>query len=141
MTILLRWPKSCLGLFLAFACAAMPSLAEVTELNVVAPQENWPRVSRSYPSMDEVFSRTGVPRSVTQVRRVQIGATKSQLVNVVGRPVAQSRDGSWYFSLGLPLPQGNRLICQYRVFFDADEFVSGTAWRRPQCADIIINGR
>ena len=42
--------------------------------------------------------------------------------------------------MALDYPQSHTLVCQYRVFFDADGRVEETVWRRPQCADVIING-
>lgn len=117
-----------------------PLHAEVEGLNVLAPDKEFPRVGRSYSSMDAVFARTGVIRSVAQVREVQIGSTKAQLVSAVGQPVSTYGDGSWNFNISLDFPQANRLICQYRVWFDDDDRVSGTAWRRPQCLNIIITG-
>jgi hypothetical protein len=112
--------------------------ADVAGLNVVAPAKDFPNAWRSYPSMDAKFSRTGVPRSIAQVQRIAVGSTKNQLVNAVGQPVSAYQDGSWNFNVALTLPKLNRLICQYRVYFDDQGRVSGTAWRRPQCADIII---
>lgn len=126
-----------LGLVLYIGPMDRPAHADVAGLNVVAPEEGFPSTWRSYPSMDAEFSRTGTPRSVAQVRRVEIGSTKEQLVSAVGQPVSAYRDGSWNFNVALPLPRTNRLICQYRVYFDDDGRVTGTAWRRPQCADII----
>lgn len=131
-----------LGL-LTFSCLSLSTsaFAEVKGLNIHAPHEHWPRVSRSYPSMNKVFSRRGYARSLAQVDKVKIGSTKRQLVNAVGKPVSAYSDGSWNFNIGLRLPQGNRLVCQYLVFFDDDGRVNGTAWRRPQCVDLILRKR
>lgn len=118
---------------------AGPVQADVKGLNVVAPEEQFPRVSRSYQSMDERFSRPGTVRSVAQVLSVEVGSSKSTLVRAVGEPVSAFSDGSWNFNVALRLPQKNRLICQYRVYFDDQDRVKASAWRRPQCAD-IING-
>ncbi|MCX7566526.1 outer membrane protein assembly factor BamE [Sulfitobacter sp. F26169L] len=115
-----------------------PAIADVTELNVLGPDRSFPRVSRAYPDMDATFVREGTPRTVAQVRRVAIGSTKLQLVKAVGQPVSAYRDGSWNFNVSFRLPQGNRLICQYRVYFDADDKVAGTVWRRPQCQNIVL---
>jgi outer membrane protein assembly factor BamE (lipoprotein component of BamABCDE complex) len=88
--------------------------------------------------MDAAYSRTGAVRSVTAVRSIEIGSTKEQVVSNIGQPVFAYRDGSWNFNVALPLPQRNTLICQYRVYFDENELVQGTVWRRPQCADIVL---
>ncbi len=111
--------------------------AEVTGLNVVAPAESFPRVWRDYPDMDSNYARAGTQRSPAQMRGVALGQSKQQLVGHAGQPVSANQDGSWNFNISLPLPQRNRLICQYRVYFDQDGRVTGTAWRRPQCADIV----
>lgn len=126
--------------FLAAAVIAVlpigTAFADVTELNVLGPDKDFPRVSRSYPSMNATFSRNGVKREISEVRKVAIGIDKRQLVNAIGRPVSAFNDGSWNYNLALRLPQGNRLICQYRVYFDNDERVSGSVWRRPQCVNL-----
>lgn len=113
-------------------------MAEVTELNVLGPEKGFPRVSRAYPEMDAEFVRRGTPRTVEQVRRIAIGSSKIQLVRAIGQPVSAYKDGSWNFNVSFRLPQGNRLICQYRVYFDQAEHVAGTVWRRSQCANIAI---
>lgn len=109
---------------------------DVTELNMLGPDREFPRVSRSFPSMDATFSRPGFKRSVAQVAQVRIGSNKQQVVNAIGQPVSAYRDGSWNFNIAFRLPQGNRLVCQYRVYFDTAENVEGTLWRRPQCSNI-----
>ncbi len=114
-----------------------PAQADVTELNVLGTDREFPRVWQAYPDMDEPFVREGLPRTVAQVRQVAIGSTKQQLVRAVGQPVSAYSDGSWNFNVSFRLPQGNRLICQYRVFFDAADKVVGTLWRRPQCMNIV----
>lgn len=126
-----------LGTFLP----AGASWAEVTGLNVVAPEEGFPRVWRDYPDMDETYVRNGTSRTPAQMRRVALGQTKQQLVGAAGQPVSANEDGSWNFNINLPLPQRNELVCQYRVYFDEDGRISGTAWRRPQCADIVTGKR
>ena len=112
--------------------------AEVDALNVLASEKEFPRVSRSYSSMDARPERLGTHLSVSQVRRVALGDSQRELVQTIGNPVSAYKDGSWNFNLALPLPQRNRLVCQYRVFFDSEKRVSGTIWRRPQCAEMVI---
>lgn len=111
----------------------------VTELNVLATNAAFPRVSRDYTAMDARFERRNFLRTVAQVNQVQLGNTKTELAAAVGQPVSAYGDGSWNFDLAFRLPQGNRIICQYRVFFDDQDRVAGTIWRRPQCTD-IMNG-
>lgn len=123
-----------LGVCLASVAAAQPP---ATEFNMIQPDRDFWRVWRAYPDMDAHFARDGTPRSLAQVRRVARGQTKGQLVRLLGNPVAASADGGWDFNIKLPLPQRNRLVCQYRVYFDSHERVRGTVWRRPQCADLI----
>lgn len=128
-----------IGLIAAVMISLLPvtlAVADVTELNLLGPDRDFPRVSRSYTSMNATFSRNSVKKSVAQIRSIAIGNTKNQLVGIIGQPVSAYSDGSWNYNLALPLPQGNRLVCQYRVYFDSDEKVAGTLWRRPQCVNI-----
>lgn len=141
MNKLSRLTALLLGMAIASFLPLHTAIAEVDQLNVVAPEESFPRVWRAYPDMDARFARPGEPRTPAQVRAVQIGSTKVQLVRAVGQPVSAYKDGSWNFDIALPLPQRNRLICQYRVFFDDQDRVAGTIWRRPQCAELVVGQR
>lgn len=109
----------------------------VTELNVLASDAAFPRVSRAFTDMDAQFVRRNFLRTVAQVNQVQVGTAKTDLIRMVGQPVSAYSDGSWNFDLSFRLPQNNRIICQYRVFFDDQDRVAGTIWRRPQCTDIM----
>ncbi|PRY93411.1 SmpA/OmlA family protein [Hasllibacter halocynthiae] len=129
-----------LSLAIAFGGASLPGPA-AAELDVVDPDRGFPRVSRPYESMDAAFSRVGIPRSVAQIRQVRVGGTKADLVRALGRPVSAYADGSWNYDLSLDYPQANRLVCQYRVYFDAAGRVEETVWRRPQCAAVVRGGR
>ena len=129
------------GLVAALTLSVGPVLAEVTALNLLASGKDFPRVWREYPDMDARFERPGIARTPQQVQKVAIGSSKQQLVRAVGQPVSTYPDGSWNFNIALPLPQRNRLICQYRVFFDAQERVTGTIWRRPQCVQLVTGQR
>ncbi len=126
-----------LGVCLIGLMPLAPAMAsDVTELNVLGPDRDFPRVSKAFTDMNATFVRQGSNRTVAQVRRITIGSSKTQVVRAIGQPVSAYKDGSWNFNVSSRLPQGNRLICQYRVYFDASEQVSGTVWRRPQCANI-----
>jgi outer membrane protein assembly factor BamE (lipoprotein component of BamABCDE complex) len=127
------------ALMAALPLAGFALAEEIDQLNMVEPNKNFSRVWRDYPDMDAVFARDGTARSVAQVRHVAKGQSKKQLVQWLGRPVSASQDGGWNFVLKLPLPQGNALVCQYRVYFDEKETVKGTIWRRPQCADLVAS--
>ncbi len=125
------------GLAMALVLGLGPAAADVTTLNGVGPDRDFPRAWRAYSQMDKRFARVGTPRSVATVRKIAIGSSKQQLVRAVGQPVSAYKDGSWNFNVALPLPQRNKLICQYRVYFDDQDRVAGTLWRRPQCANIV----
>ena len=131
------------GLSLAVALVAGGTHAQEKQpvLNGVDPDGGFSRVWREYEDMDATFVRGGVARSGAQMQRVRTGQTKQQLVAVAGQPVAADKNGAWYFNIELPLPQKNKLVCQYRVDFDADNLVESTFWRRPQCADIVRAAR
>ncbi|PTE21202.1 hypothetical protein C5F48_13510 [Cereibacter changlensis JA139] len=107
-------------------------------LNEVNPRVGFTSVTRSYPSMDARYVRVGIPREIAQVRRVALGQSPEEVQAVLGRPAVGYGDGSWEYHLSLPLTRSDRLICQYRAFFDgADKLVRGV-WRRPQCADLVL---
>lgn len=127
------------GLITTVFLSLLPAHAEVSALNVLASDTEFPKVRRTYASMDVRPVRLGTHLSIAQVRRVALGDSQGQLVRAIGKPVSAYKDGSWNFNLALPLSQRNRLICQYRVFFDSEKRVTGTIWRRPQCAEMVIH--
>ena len=116
------------------------ALAQETALNQVDPGRGFSRASRAYSQMDPRYVRPGNRRTVAQVRSVDVGESKQELQGAIGRPVLAYGDGSWEFHLALPLTQSDTLVCQYRVFFDAQDRVESAVWRRPQCADLVLNG-
>lgn len=122
---------------LATVLAGSVVAAEAAPLNRVEPERGFSRVWRAYPDMDARFARESTPRTLAQIRSIALGNTKQQLVNAAGQPVTANPDGSWNFHVSLPIPQKNRLVCQLRVEFDSAGKVSGTVWRRPQCADLV----
>jgi hypothetical protein len=111
--------------------------ADVDKLNVLGSDRAFPRVWRAYPDMDASFERPGIDRSLSKVRSIAIGDSQEKLVRAIGQPVSAYEDGSWNFNIALPWPQRHRLVCQYRVYFDADKRVKGTIWRRPQCVNLV----
>lgn len=128
-----------------FLAAALIGLAlpagagAISGLNVVAPDAGFSDVERSYAGMDETYARSGTARSAQQMRKVALGQDKAALVRYAGKPVLANQDGSWDFDIRLPAnDRRSTLVCQYRVYFDTEQKVSGTAWRRPQCAEIVI---
>lgn len=126
------------GFALSAVLAVGSALADnVNTINGVGPDREFPRVWRDYQGLNKDFARVGTPRTVATIRKIDIGSSKRQLVNAVGQPVSAYSDGSWNFNVALPLPQRNKLICQYRVYFDDADRVAGTLWRRPQCANIV----
>lgn len=127
------------GLVLALATPLAPAFADVpTALNLVDSARDFPERGRAYPDMDERYVRAGNERPLTQVRSVAKGQDKRALVGALGQPVSAYGDGSWNFNVSLRLEDENRLICQYRVWFDENERVVGSVWRRPQCAALVI---
>lgn len=114
---------------------------EENTLNQVYAEQEFSRVERAYSDMDRRYSRIGTPRSISQVNRVALGQTKADLQTLLGQPAIIERGGAWEFHLALPLTGRNELVCQYRVHFDQDERVQATVWRRPQCAELVLDGR
>lgn len=107
------------------------------QLNMVDPHRGFAHAYRDYPSMDERFARSGTWHTVAEVQQIQIGQSKADLMRHIGAPKYRAEDNSsWDYDLHLPLHRQDRLVCQYRVYFDADGLVRGTLWRRPQCAEL-----
>lgn len=132
-----RLPTACaLGLALVLGGASLPDRA-AAELDVVDPGRGFPSVSRSYASLDADYARRGAVRSDARIRGVRLGSSRAQVVRSIGRPASAYRDGSWNYAVSLDYPQRNRLVCQYRIYFDATDRVVETVWRRPQCAAAI----
>ncbi|MEN5279388.1 hypothetical protein ABE527_20980 [Brucella sp. TWI432] len=110
-------------------------------LNEVDPRAGFSSVSKVYSDMDKRYVRIGMPRDLAQVRRISVGQSQEALQAVLGRAAHRNSDGSLEFNLSLPLVGRDRLICQYRVYFDGTGKVSHAAWRRPQCADLVAGKR
>ncbi len=106
-------------------------------LNLVDSGRDFSRVWRAYPDMDMRFARAGNPVPLARVRAIAIGQTKTDLVRAIGAPALVHEDGSAEFHLALPQTGRDRLVCQYRVYFDAENRVRASIWRRPQCADLV----
>lgn len=111
------------------------------ELNEVNPRAGFSSVSKAYYDMDARYVRRGTPRTVDQVRHVAIGQSRNDLQAVLGRPAIRNGDGSYEFHIALPLTRRDKLICQYKVFFDGQGKVNRGVWRRPQCADLVAGKR
>jgi outer membrane protein assembly factor BamE (lipoprotein component of BamABCDE complex) len=107
-------------------------------LNQVNPRVGFTRVSRPYSTMDATYARTGTRRTIAQVHRLEVGQTVAQVQAVLGGPQVGYTDGSYEYHLSLPLTKRDRLICQYRVFFDDEGALTHAVWRRPQCAELVL---
>ncbi|WP_417588857.1 outer membrane protein assembly factor BamE domain-containing protein [Pararhodobacter oceanensis] len=103
----------------------------------VDPNAGFTSVSREYPDLNAPYSREGVERDIARIRSVTPGMSRLDVQQILGQPVTQHTDGSMEFHLSLSLTGRDRLICQYRVFFDDEGAVERAAWRRPQCADLV----
>jgi len=124
-----------------FASLGLSSARASDKLNQVNPRAGFTSVSKVYSDMDARYVRIGTKRDIAQVRRIAIGQSQNTLQAVLGRPAHRNSDGSFEFHLSLPLIGRDRLVCQYRVFFDGAGKVSRAVWRRPQCADLIAGKR
>ncbi|MFN4156233.1 MAG: hypothetical protein ACK4HF_16420 [Paracoccaceae bacterium] len=124
-----------LSLPLLAACVAGPA---PDRLNLVAPNDGFSRVWREYPDMDARYARTGSRDTISAVRRVAIGQDGATVQSAIGKPVVIDPEaGMSEYNLSLSLAGRDRLVCQYRVYFDAEGKVKGSVWRRPQCADLV----
>lgn len=111
---------------------------ESNQLNQVNSRVEFSSVSRTYSSMDPRYARNGTRRSLAQVRSITVGQSQDSLQAALGRPALRNGDGSLEFHLSLPLTGRDRLVCQYRVFFDGQGQVERAVWRRWQCADLVL---
>ena len=107
-------------------------------LNQVDPGAGFTSVWRTYPKMDARYVRGGTRRNVAQVRSISVGEPREGVQAALGRPAVDHGDGSFEYHLSLPLTGRDRLICQYRVFFDGEDKLTHAIWRRPQCADLVL---
>lgn len=129
-----------LSMIMLATCCLSPAQARDT-LNEVNPRAGFSSVSKAYSDMDKRYIRVGMPRDIAHVRRISVGQSQAALQAVLGRAAHHNSDGSLEFNLSLPLVGRDRLICQYRVYFDGARKVSHAAWRRPQCADLVAGKR
>lgn len=104
----------------------------------VDPEAGFTSVSREYPDLNAPYSRDGMRHRIAQLRSVEVGMPRAELDKVLGRPAIAYDDGSLEYHLSMSLTGRDRLICQYRVFFDGQNRVEHAVWRRPQCADLIF---
>ena len=107
-------------------------------LNGVNTRAGFSSVDRAYPQMNARYARKGTPRDIATVRSVAVGQSQTEVEALLGKPASRNSDGSREFNLSLPLNQRDRLICQYRVFFDGAGTVERAVWRRHQCADLVL---
>lgn len=115
----------------------MAAAQENTATHQVDPKAGFTSVSREYADMNAPYSRGGVEKTIAGIRSVLPGMSRPELERALGQPVLGRGDGSAEFHLSLSLTGRDRLICQYRVFFDAQDKVERAVWRRPQCADLV----
>lgn len=131
--------RSLLTLALVILLPATPLAAQDEDvLNQVNPRVGFTRVSRAYPTMDATYARDGTRRTIAQVRRLEVGQTLEQVQAVLGGAQVGYDDGSFEYHLSLPLTDRDRLICQYRVFFNEEGALTRAVWRRPQCAELVL---
>lgn len=123
---------------LALLPAGAAAAQDRDRLNEVDPQAGFSSVSRAYQSMNARYARNGAKHAIAQVRGIAVGQPRERVQAALGRPAIRNGDGSYEFHLSLPLTRRDRLICQYRVFFDGAGHVERTVWRRPQCAELVL---
>ena len=137
-----RRPRRQSGVLAIALLALLPfgiaNAQERDRLNEVDPQAGFSSVSRAYPSMNARYARVGTKRLIAQVRGIAVGQSQDRVQAALGRPTIGNSDGSSEFHLSLPLTRRDRLICQYRVFFDGAGRVERAVWRRPQCAALVL---
>ncbi|MCP1327988.1 OmpA family protein [Halomonas sp. 707D4] len=95
-------------------------------------------VSEDFSALDGAFIRLGVTVPVAELARVEEGIgrlSKPDVVALIGPPNEAGstyQDDHWLYNIDLALTDDDVLVCQYRVSF-AQERLTGTQWRRPQC--------
>lgn len=130
--------RALLATALLFLLSAGPATAQAANpAHRVDPNAGFTSVSRDYPDLNAPYSRDGLARRIAGIRSVEPGMSRPELERALGRPAVAHGDGSLEFHLSLSLTGRDRLICQYRVFFDDQGKVDHAAWRRPQCAALV----
>ncbi|WP_146036513.1 hypothetical protein [Pseudotabrizicola formosa] len=118
--------------------AACVGGAAPDRLNLVDPDDGFSRVWRDYPDLDARYARSGRRDTLSAVRMIATGQDAAMVEAAIGKPVLISPDaGMAEYNLSLSLTGQDRLVCQYRIYYDAQGKVQGSVWRRPQCADLI----
>ena len=110
-------------------------------LNMLDPSEDFARAWRAYPDMDARYARAGTRDQIASVRQVALGQDIKAVEAAIGKPVLTNPDvGYSEFNISLQQAGRDRMICQYRVYFDKAGKVTASVWRRPQCANLVVYG-
>lgn len=110
-------------------------------LNMLDPSEDFARAWRAYPDMDARYARAGTRDQIASVRQVALGQDIKAVEAAIGKPVMTNPDAGYSeFNISLQQAGRDRMICQYRVYFDAAGKVTASVWRRPQCANLVVHG-
>lgn len=145
--VLLR--RSAAGLALLALAGLMTACStQQAGRNPIDPVSNpdklsYPDVEMKIPDYDEPFKRDGVMTQPERFRQIVPGMPAAEVERLIGKPLevaggASGREWNYDFTFILPRSQ-NYLVCQYKVVFDGAQQVSGSAWRRHQCLDIVNN--
>lgn len=139
MTHLLGVRRALLAISLLALLPFGPATAQASDpLNQVNAKVGFTSVSRAFPDMDARYARIGTRREIPQVREIAVGQPHGAVQSALGRPAVGRSDGSYEYYLSFQLTGRDRLICQYRVFFDDEGKLTQGVWRRQQCADLVL---
>lgn len=86
--------------------------------------------------LDDGFLRKGRFTSPANISRVTPGTSSATVLELLGSPDEGMGERWWFYNVNLPLDGiKDYLVCQFKVTFNAQQQVSSSEWRRPQCRD------
>ncbi|MEJ8846699.1 outer membrane protein assembly factor BamE [Variovorax rhizosphaerae] len=92
-----------------------------------------------FPDAQQAWRKGGTWPNTTNLRQVQPGMTKDQIIDLVGTP--HFNEGlfnvvEWDFVFNFR-STGSPVTCQYKVLFDKDDLAGSTYWLPANCADMM----
>lgn len=130
MGVVMRVTALCI-LALLTGCA---NVSDGESGRLLAPSE-FDDVQVEVANLGSDYVRHGAVITPQAISKVIPGSSKDDVRGLLGAPANESSPQWWLYNINLPLDaKGDNLVCQFGVAFDSANQVSGTQWRRPQCA-------
>ncbi len=128
--------RAALLVFVVILCA--PNLHAGDELD---DGSRFPDIHVVFDELDEPYLRVGANVDHAVVDSVREGMTVDEVAYRLGGPESVKHHdevSDWHYNINLPFSGSDSVVvCQYRVEFDADGYVSTTDWRRRHCESLF----